>query len=112
MKPKRYTKCVVKDELYATSQRNDDDGSMIGKLGRIEDLEQELGIDLMTLVEALMVDTTIYIKGKTTPCYYCEKWLSPDSGRYDLIVDDCGHINILELSDYGKTWALTMKELE
>lgn len=70
------------------------------ELGKLEDIEEELGIDLITLFKALK------------------------NGIYGRVGDEIEHIlaphfsfcyqkiYIYKLTDYGKTWALTKKELE
>ena len=72
----------------------------VNKLGQLEDIEEELGIGLDKLFEALK--NGIYGKiGKKI-----EHILAPHlSWHY-------GEIYIFKIKDYGKTWALTMGELE
>lgn len=97
-------------------------GQAIIKLGQLEDIEEELGIDLITLFKALkngiygtkygrdkkMLDGNVFIEPRRfklcthieEPCFYYEwGWPGPDA-------------NLYELRDYGKTWALTKEELE
>ena len=72
----------------------------IYKLGQLEDMEDELGIDLTTLFKALK--DGIYGKvGKKI-----EHILAPHlSWHYS-------EIYIFKIKDYGKTWALKKKELK
>lgn len=94
----------------------------LNKLGQLEDVEDELGIDLVTLFKALK--NGVYVKLEDNedidfieqvsmdnvmeePCfYYCNENTINLGG---LI-----HPSYTELyfKDYGKTWALTKKELE
>ena len=85
------------------------------KLGQLENIEEELGIDLITLFKALKngiwendkycnkilylkpEDFTIILKEKYI--YYEWGWPGPDYFIYYF-------------NDYGKTWALTKEELE
>lgn len=72
----------------------------LNKLGQLEDIEEELGIDLITFFKALK------------------------NGIYGRVGDKIEHIlapnfsfcyrkmYIYKLTDYGKTWALTKEELE
>ena len=72
------------------------------KLGQLEDIEEELGIDLITLFKAMkngFYDKHFHYGSAVINngyiCYYFD-----ESGiRY-------------KLKDYGKTWALTKEELE
>ena len=93
------------------------------KLGKLEDIEEELGIDLITLVKALKngiygsmyggkpnnkYNSVIFIEPRSfklclhidEPCIYYEwGWPGPEANRY-------------KLKDYGISWALTTEELE
>ena len=80
----------------------------IDKLGQLEDIEQELGIDLITLFKALKNgvyfenDKKHHIVALDLGC----------SGNYRLsyeIVD--GLFESVYTEDYGKTWALNKEEL-
>lgn len=80
------------------------------KLGAIEDIEQELGIDLITLFKALKNGfyTIFYNKNKyDNSCYY-----NIDLEFKCIYVNDYDAHFSLEFRDYGKTWALTREELE
>lgn len=81
----------------------------IDKLGQLEDFEDELGIDLIILLKALMQG--IY-------------WKEKEGKQTDIEIGD-GHLKIhfnngymrdgwavVYFEDYGKTWALTEKELK
>ena len=84
----------------------------IDKLGQLEDIEEELGIDLVTLFKALnngvweIDDYTKKIKQteiRGIELYgLCAIW-SPT-------IPECDYT--LKYQDYGKTWALTKEELE
>ena len=83
------------------------------KLGQLEDVEEELGIDLITLFKALKngiwvkFDDDFGFTGKphivihkdkaTDLCFRDKKWWIQENDFY--------------LKDYGKTWALTKEEL-
>lgn len=74
------------------------------KLKQLENIEEELGIDLITLFKALkngiIMDDVEYYTFLTydevtnSYCFKCGGW-----GKYFL-------------KDYGKTWALSKEELE
>ena len=85
---------------------------IIEKLGQLEDIEEELGIDLVTLFKALK--DGFYVKGEDGKCF--ADFESP-AGKLSLSCGELfyGHIRsyqYIKLKDYGKTWALTKKELE
>ena len=86
------------------------------KLSQLEDIEEELGIDLITLFKALRngccaketfdymgKQQTQIILTKFTYFYYAD-----DIGAYFIHIRDKNYY----LKDYGKTWALTKEELE
>lgn len=85
------------------------------KLEQLENIEEELGIDLITLFKAQQIywrikyiDTGEYSEiKKSYRVHY-------DFTRKQFLVygeyDDFGFS--LDLKDYGKTWALTREELE
>lgn len=78
------------------------------KLCQLEDIEDELGIDLITLFKALK--NGIYVKTKygisRHHTIHLMKWLQTDT--YCLYYRPYSHI---WFKDYCKTWALTMEEL-
>ena len=90
---------------------------LVSKLGQLEDIEEELGIDLVTLFKAIKQG---YIYDK----FYKVDVMSVDADReQNLLVDFanncfyncavCGKYDrSYYFSDYGKTWVLTKEELE
>ncbi len=91
----------------------------IDKLGQLEDIEERLGIKLSTLIKA--VDDGIYskeynemrkvdlIRLELVPGYPVTKYEYTFEGLclYDDDLEEC-----YEFKDYGKTWALTKKEIK
>ena len=83
--------------------------NLLTKLGQLEDIEEELGIDLITLFKALKNGV------------YTNTWLHKTKYRIDLerkrFEGHCsGDYGVIETSyfyfkDYGVTWALTKEEL-
>lgn len=80
---------------------------------RIKDIEEELGIDLVTLIKA--IKDGVYVEGKKKPKYRTVWFDDIDSGITDedvglywFDIDD----KRFYFKDYGKTWALTKEELE
>lgn len=83
---------------------------ILKKLGQLEDIEDELGIDLITLFKALngcwfLQISTKKIFGDIRPTLiYQGGWhLKPNLTELPMLY---------ALKDYGKTWALTKEELE
>lgn len=85
------------------------------KLGQLEDLEEELGVDLIEAVELckqVNSNKVVYIK---------ENWgisslklldkLDVELFNHRLYSNARGSYVLLDLYDYGKTWALTKEEL-
>ena len=78
------------------------------KLFQLEDVEEELGIELVTLFKALKQKWAYCIyDGKICPMLVCIEYYK-DSGF--AISSVFGHT--YKIKDYGKTWALTKEELE
>ena len=86
------------------------------KLGRLEDIEEELGIDLIKAVELCK-----QVNSKKV-VYTKERWgidtikiideLDVELFSHRLYKNFGGVYVSLDLYDYGKTWALTKEELE
>lgn len=82
------------------------DDKIYNKLGQLEDLEDKLEIDLITLFKALK-DGIYYANdySKRPRLYYSDDYkcwcFEIGLGAY-----------VIKLKDYGKTWALTREELE
>lgn len=98
---------------YAYNTTEKDKCDVAIKLGQLEDIEEELGIDLITLIKALngiyyrfnqkddicqMKVPMLRIINKEY-CWICPKWMTTT------------WMNV-KLKDYGKTWALTKEKLE
>lgn len=90
------------------------------KLGQLEDIEEELGIDIITLAKALKEGLWID-HYKNGDLYHMQMPLihsDYDSRREKspirvyLTYQKNGEWHNVEFKDYGKTWALTKEELE
>ncbi len=99
------------------------DDMIFNKLGQLEDIEEEIGIDLYTLFRIIkcgqlickfrpMYDPkkTILISRKINSLYY-------DGSYYKLEIDEDGDDGYIiqydvYLKDYGITWAINKWELE
>ena len=79
----------------------------IHKLGQLEDIEEELGIDLIILFKALK--NGIYIKPWKEIKHTYEIRTASDNIHLFLLDEND---NDYSFKDYGKTWALTKEELE
>lgn len=92
----------LKDEELSTELDS------IHKLGLLEDIEEELGIDLITLFKAQTQGFYIINVSNKIEKVRLSEW------RFNLIKKEVHRIqwnNHLLFSDYGKTWALTKEEL-
>ena len=87
------------------------------KLGQLEDIEEEIGIDFITLFKALKNGFYYIDKNKHI---YTTKPTKGNGGAMNfyaclecIIAEDTyGDQYIYSLKDYGKVWALTKEELE
>lgn len=92
------------------------DDMIFNKLGKLEDIEEELGIDLIKAVELCK-----QVNNKKV-VYTKEKWgivplkildeLELELFSHRLYVNARGMYVSLDLYEYKKTWALTEEELE
>lgn len=86
------------------------------KLGRLEDIEEELDIDLIKAIELckqVNSKKVIYIKDEwgTYPIKFLDE-LDIELFSHKLYKSARGMYVSLDLYEYGKTWALTKEELE
>lgn len=94
-------------EIKVSKERplsNQNLGEILHKLYALEDIEEEIGIDLITLFKALKYG--IYKKGKNNFKGLILYSKMPMLLFYHKTID----VELIE--DYGKTWALTREELE
>jgi len=86
----------------------------LNKLGQLEDNEEELGIDLLTLVRALT--NGIYLKLDNDDLkellFINQFRITRLHSREILLTFSDTQLKPRHFKDYGKTWALTMEELE
>ena len=84
--------------------------SVMNKLGQLEDIEEELGIDLITLFKAIM--NGFWLK-RISNYDFVEPYsyiIDLESSRLVQLYEE--NTRIFYFEDYGKTWALTKEELE
>ena len=103
----RLTHKLVNEKGY-TYKYND--FGCFDKLGELEDIEDELGIDLLTLIKAFRGGIYVKIDGEIDYIQYVSifkkrKWHLYSSSTF------WGKYEICLVKDYGKTWALTREEL-
>ena len=107
--------CNPKENVLAIAKEVTD------KLGQLEDLEDELGFNLVSFVK-VMKNGVIFVKGKEPEwagegkkkdiVRYCVERFDKDrlKVRFNNYCDS--HFIYNPLKSYGKTWALTKEELE
>ena len=85
--------------------------SVLNKLGQLEDIEEELGIDLITLFRALKQG--FYVKTKDINEGLISLVKAKDIREINIIIKSItfNDFDIVFFEDYGKTWALTREEL-
>ncbi len=82
------------------------------KLGQLEDFEEELGIDLITLLKALDQED-VYVKlpnGRIDKCSFIVEKIADNVFGFSYPIHEDWIYYYLK--DYGKTWALTKEELK
>ena len=97
------------------------DDMIFNKLGKLEDIEEQLGVDLITLFKALNVRDGVWVKDKEYGlCNWSmgQLWFGYNSSKSESFINPQiyflkdGGYSYFKLSDYGKTCALTKEELE
>jgi len=106
----------IKPEDNSTKEEITLIGESINKIGELEDIEEELGIDLITFIKALKNGVCYFTNGKQLASdyvYLIDNYMSVGTREqlsYSFIT--AFEKQILSFNDYGKTWALTEEELE
>ena len=81
---------------------------VMNKLGQLEDIEEELGIDLITLFKALRDGIYVHLQ---EPYGIIHDTIRPKfEGKYVYLVLDTVDSQVC-CRNYGKSWALTKEEL-
>lgn len=103
------------DPLYVKEEQ------ALRKLEELENIEEELGVDLVTLFKALK-DGIVYKTGYGWETgdyhwnYVDAKYISLGMSYYEpfllIKLEQEPQCDTLRPEDYGKTWALTKEELE
>jgi len=79
------------------------------KLGQLEDIEEELGIDLITLFKALK--DGFYYKGFKGLIQYNKHPFVAINNFGNFVIIDSARDYACKWRDYGKKWSLTKEEL-
>ena len=103
----------MKDELIAGAKIK----NCICKLGQLEDIEDELGIELITLLKTLKSESGILVKNSQGIRRYDYRSRSYLTFGYDeyggwYFTYKAKNMPQYFIKDYGKTWALTKEELK
>lgn len=89
---------------------------MYDKLFELENIEEELGIDLISAVnicKKVNNQKYVYVKENYGICkLIISDNLDVELFNHRLYVNSRGTVTSLNLKDYGETWALTKEELE
>ncbi len=81
----------------------------VEKYVKHKEIEEELGIDLLTLFKAMK--DGYYVKSPINNCIFRKHQSYCDDGIYYDSLDGFAFNTYLKTKDYGKTWALTEEEL-
>lgn len=89
------------------------DAEIYNKLGQLEDIEDELGIELTTLFKALTDSIAVKNEdGSITVLWACPRFqISLCTKDSWILYGPVDEQKVLNIKDYGKTWALTEEEL-
>lgn len=91
-----------------SQEKSEEIKGIIQNLLPYAEIEENIGINLNTLVKALNNPIAIKLDNGNIVTMWCSNRLyGAGIGDYFLAVDD----HILHFEDYGKTWALTKEEL-
>ena len=115
-KIKGYYSVDLRTCLPMEYEQIENSNACVDKLGKLEDIEEEIGIDLINAVELCK-----QVNSKKV-VYTKERWgidtikiineLDIELFSHRLYKNVGGAYVSLDLYDYGKTWALTKEELE
>ena len=96
---------------------NESDQTCVDKLGALEDIEEELGIDLITLFNIDKQQNTkkeiwFKIEDEIEESFRFDSYYIIDLKHKAFVKIEYEPLDYLYFKDYGKTWALTKEELE
>lgn len=84
----------------------------VDKLGKLEDIEEELGCPLKIVFKALKQMFVFRKENVKIKIELLGLYIHFNELHLYGFVEDTTHAVYLSLKDYGKTWALTKEELE
>lgn len=117
-KIKGYYSVDLRTCLPMEYEQIENSNACVDKLGKLEDIEEELGIDLITLFNIdkqlntkkeiwFKIEDEIDVSYRDESDYYII-----DLKHKAFVKMVCEPIDYFYFKDYGKTWALTKEELE
>lgn len=113
-KIKGYYSVDLRTCLPMEYEQIENSNACVDKLGKLEDIEEQLGVDLITLFKAK--NNGFYVKSYCINRGEISFVLKTDILYVDLmswlIHTDYDNLFYVDFKDYGKTWALTKEELE
>ena len=115
-KIKGYYSVDLRTCLPMEYEQIENSNACVDKLGKLEDIEEELGIDLIKTVELCKqanIKKVVYTKDEwgIYPIKFLDD-LDVELFNHRLYKNSRGLYLSLDLYEYGKTWALTKEELE
>lgn len=115
-KIKGYYSVDLRTCLPMEYEQIENSNACVDKLGKLEDIEEELGIDLIKAVELCKQvnnKKVVYTKDRygIYPIEILDD-LDVELFHHRLYANSWGVWVSLDLKEYGKDWALTRKELE
>lgn len=104
----------IEEGFYTTSNINSTD-DLKYKLGKLEDIEEQIEMDLITLFEIynkMCEQKFVYIKiGNEIKFEYYDSYVI-DFKNKEIIGMEYEPIGFFSFKDYGITWAVSREELE
>lgn len=102
---------IKNTDLYGIKIEKQLTQNAYAKLKKLEDIEEELGIDLLTLFKAFEEDIWIKFDNKIMFVPYDKKDFIFYEGNINCYPLNEPYGYTVSIDDYGKTWALTKEEL-
>lgn len=99
---------MLQAEEGCTNKAILEDVAIYNKLHDLEDIEDELGIDLIKLFDCIRNEKGIWKKEPDGNLINTRCMLTCEFGYWRVYDKE----TIYEIKDYGKTWALTKEELK
>ena len=110
----RLTKKTTRDEIYDCDYVSKvEEKGLLDKLGPIEDLEEELGVDVVTFLKALK-GGAYYKHPAYGPIPFEVEAFADGKGKKKIMLGFARRLTSIAVptDSYGVKWALTREELE